>query len=116
MARPPLTTEIASAVESVPEGDFTFVTNNAKDFRRLYAREEVHAGLMILIPNAPPTEQRILFDAALDELGPLMTAYGVANEQFAARDAEFGIAHKAAVDSTDVVRVGALPKIGCMSS
>ena len=61
----------------IREGDFTFVTNNAKDFRRLYAREEVHAGLMILIPNVPPTEQRMLFDAALDELaaGP-----GLVNE------------------------------------
>jgi len=33
---------------------FTFVTNNAKDFRRLYAREDIHAGLLILIPSAPP--------------------------------------------------------------
>jgi predicted nuclease of predicted toxin-antitoxin system len=49
-------------------GAFTFVTNNAKDFRRLYAREDVHAGLVILIPNAPPAEQRELFDAALDDL------------------------------------------------
>ena len=49
-------------------GDFTFVTNNAKDFRRLYAQAEIHAGLVILIPNVPPTEQRMLFDAALDEL------------------------------------------------
>ena len=43
-------------------------TNNAKDFRRLYAREDIHAGLVILIPNVPPAEQRELFDAALDEL------------------------------------------------
>ena len=33
---------------------FTFVTNNAKDFRRLYGREDIHAGLLILIPSAPP--------------------------------------------------------------
>ncbi|WP_292364884.1 DUF5615 family PIN-like protein [Mesorhizobium sp.] len=31
--------------------DFTFVTNNARDFRRLYAREEVHAGLLIVVPQ-----------------------------------------------------------------
>ncbi|WP_434733891.1 DUF5615 family PIN-like protein [Rhizobium sp. YTUHZ044] len=24
-------------------GDFTFVTNNARDFRKLYAKEELHA-------------------------------------------------------------------------
>ena len=29
---------------------------------------EIHAGLVILIPNVPPTGQRELFDAALDEL------------------------------------------------
>lgn len=53
----------------IREGEFTFVTNNAKDFRRLYARERLHAGLVILIPNVPPDEQRELFDAALDDLG-----------------------------------------------
>jgi predicted nuclease of predicted toxin-antitoxin system len=52
----------------IREGDLTFVTNNAKDFRRLYAREDIHAGLVILIPNVPPSEQRELFDAALDDL------------------------------------------------
>ncbi len=49
-------------------GAFTFVTNNAKDFRRLYAREDIHAGLIILIPNAPPEVQRALFDTVLDAL------------------------------------------------
>jgi len=53
----------------IREGEFTLVTNNARDFRRLYAREEIHAGLVILIPNVTPEEQRVLFDAALDELG-----------------------------------------------
>jgi len=53
-------------MEPIREGAFTFVTNNAKDFRRLYAREDIHAGLVILIPNVPPDEQRI--DAALDEV------------------------------------------------
>ena len=53
----------------IREGAFTFVTNNAKDFRRLYAREDIHAGLVILIPNVQPDLQRSLFDAALDDLG-----------------------------------------------
>jgi predicted nuclease of predicted toxin-antitoxin system len=61
----------------IREGDFTFVTNNAKDFRRLYALGEVHAGLVILIPNVPPSEQRELFDAALDDL---VVAPGLVNE------------------------------------
>ncbi|MDO8409388.1 MAG: DUF5615 family PIN-like protein [Phenylobacterium sp.] len=61
----------------IREGEFTFVTNNAKDFRRLYAQEDIHAGLVILIPNVPPIEQRELFDAALDDL---MVAPGLINE------------------------------------
>ena len=61
----------------IQESDFTFVTNNAKDFRRLYAQEEIHAGLVILIPNVPPADQRELFDAALDELAE---APGLINE------------------------------------
>lgn len=52
----------------IQEEAFTFVTNNAKDFRKLYAQEEIHAGLIILIPNVPPDEQRILFAAALEDL------------------------------------------------
>jgi predicted nuclease of predicted toxin-antitoxin system len=61
----------------IREGEFTFVTNNAKDFRKLYAKEDIHAGLVIIIPNAPPAEQRALFDAALDELAG---ATGLVNE------------------------------------
>lgn len=49
--------------------DFTFVTNNARDFRKLYAREEIHAGLLIIVPQVAPDKQRELFDALLDELG-----------------------------------------------
>jgi len=48
--------------------DFTFVTNNAADFRRLYARRTLHAGLGIVVPQLAPAAQRALFDALLDEL------------------------------------------------
>jgi len=58
-----------SLMKPIRLGNFTFVTNNAKDFRRLYARETTHAGLVILVPNVTPSEQRELFDVALDELG-----------------------------------------------
>jgi predicted nuclease of predicted toxin-antitoxin system len=50
------------------EGDFILVTNNASDFRRLYATEPIHAGLVIIIPNVGRAEQRRLFRGALDEL------------------------------------------------
>ncbi|MEO5326381.1 DUF5615 family PIN-like protein [Mesorhizobium sp. CC13] len=49
--------------------DFTFVTNNARDFRKLYAREELHAGLIIIVPQVLPALQRELFAAIVDELG-----------------------------------------------
>jgi predicted nuclease of predicted toxin-antitoxin system len=64
-------------MEPIREGEFTFVTNNARDFRRLYAGEDVHAGLVVLVPNVPPALQRMLFDAALDDLA---TTPGLINE------------------------------------
>ena len=50
------------------DGDFVLVTNNASDFRHLYAAEPLHAGLVILIPVANRVLQQNLFRAALDEL------------------------------------------------
>jgi predicted nuclease of predicted toxin-antitoxin system len=50
------------------EGDFVLVTNNASDFRRLYAMLRLHAGLVIIIPNVNRLEQQRLFRGALDEL------------------------------------------------
>jgi predicted nuclease of predicted toxin-antitoxin system len=49
--------------------EFTFVTNNADDFLRIYDGMELHAGLIILKPNAPREQQRELFSQALAELG-----------------------------------------------
>ena len=71
-----------SLMAPIREGGFTFVTNNARDFRRLYAREEIHAGLVILIPNVPPADQRELFDAALEDL---VAAPGLINEALEVR-------------------------------
>lgn len=48
--------------------DFTFMTNNACDFRTLYAKEELHAGLVIIVPQVLPALQRELFSAVLQEL------------------------------------------------
>ena len=50
-------------------GDFVLVTNNASDFRQLYAGQQLHAGLIILIPVVNRDVQRRLFKAALNELG-----------------------------------------------
>ena len=53
------------------DGDFVLVTNNASDFRRLYAAQSLHAGLVILIPTVGRVQQQQLFRAALDELATL---------------------------------------------
>ena len=50
------------------DGDFVLVTNNASDFRQLYAAQPLHAGLVILIPAVNRVVQQRLFKAALDEL------------------------------------------------
>ena len=53
------------------DGDFILVTNNASDFRQLYAEEALHAGLVVLIPNVGKVVQQKLFRAALDELAAI---------------------------------------------
>jgi len=53
----------------IHEEEFTFVTNNAVDFRRLYGKQDLHAGLVILIPNVTPRLQRELFRSILGHLG-----------------------------------------------
>jgi predicted nuclease of predicted toxin-antitoxin system len=49
-------------------GDFTFVTNNRRDFLRLYRFVDVHAGLLIIIPSVDISRQIVLFNAALDAI------------------------------------------------
>jgi hypothetical protein len=56
-------------VKHIREHGLTFVTNNAIDFRKPYTKESVHAGLVIIVPNVPPEQQRQLLSAALDEIG-----------------------------------------------
>ncbi len=48
--------------------DYTFVTNNARDFRKLYGRQDVHAGLIIIVPQVVPALQRDLFELILQEI------------------------------------------------
>ena len=55
-------------VELALARDMVLVTNNASDFRRLYAAEELHPGLVILVPNVGRETQRRLFRAALSRL------------------------------------------------
>ena len=48
------------------EGDFVLVTNNAGDFRKIYATTPLHAGLVIIVPNVDRVLQTALFRAALE--------------------------------------------------
>jgi hypothetical protein len=49
-------------------GDFTFVTNNGRDFLRLYRGVDVPAGLLVILPSARKPDQLRLFAAALDAI------------------------------------------------
>lgn len=53
----------------IQEADYTFVTNNRTDFTALYAKEKLHAGLVVILPNVTPPCQRELFRAALAHIG-----------------------------------------------
>jgi predicted nuclease of predicted toxin-antitoxin system len=48
--------------------DFILVTNNASDFRKLYATNDVHPGLVILVPNVVQEKQVLLFREAMKRL------------------------------------------------
>jgi predicted nuclease of predicted toxin-antitoxin system len=50
----------------IRDQDFTLVTNNAIDFRRLFQKEQIHPGLVIVVPNVPPAIQRALLETVLD--------------------------------------------------
>jgi predicted nuclease of predicted toxin-antitoxin system len=57
-----------NVVRYASDGDFVLVTNNASDFRRLYGKRPLHAGLVIIIPNVSRIIQQRLFRGALDVL------------------------------------------------
>jgi hypothetical protein len=44
------------------------VTNNASDFRRLYAAQPLHAGLVVIVPSVNRVVQQQLFRGALEAL------------------------------------------------
>jgi predicted nuclease of predicted toxin-antitoxin system len=52
----------------IVKDEFTFVTNNRVDFVRLFGKMELHAGLIVLVPNVVPAVQRALFEAAIQYL------------------------------------------------
>ena len=48
--------------------DLILVTNNRTDFQELYSRQEIHPGLVIVLPSVGREQQLRLFGAALDRL------------------------------------------------
>jgi predicted nuclease of predicted toxin-antitoxin system len=47
-------------------GGFVFVTNNGRDFLKLYAKEDIHHGLVIIVPGGITSELQVkLFDDVL---------------------------------------------------
>ena len=54
--------------DRIVKDEFTFVTNNRVDFMRLFGKMELHAGLIVIVPNVVPSVQRALFEAAIQYL------------------------------------------------
>lgn len=54
--------------DRIVKDEFTFVTNNRVDFLRLFGRMDLHAGLIVIVPNAIPSIQRALFEVAIHYL------------------------------------------------
>ena len=52
---------------------FVFVTNNGKDFLALYANEDVHPGLVIIVPGNVGREAQVdFFGLVLDVIEPMV--------------------------------------------
>jgi predicted nuclease of predicted toxin-antitoxin system len=47
----------------IREQEYTFVTNNRSDFLDLHGKEPLHAGVIVIVPNVVPLQQRELFGA-----------------------------------------------------
>ena len=54
--------------DRIVNDEYTFVTNNRIDFIRLFGKMELHAGLIVIVPNAVPALQRALFEGAIQVL------------------------------------------------
>ncbi|MBC7504715.1 MAG: DUF5615 family PIN-like protein [Sandarakinorhabdus sp.] len=57
-----------SLLPQIVGGDFTFVTNNRRDFLRLFKHVDIHARLLIIVPSVQHLGQIALFVIALDAI------------------------------------------------
>ncbi|KQT55334.1 MULTISPECIES: DUF5615 family PIN-like protein [unclassified Aureimonas] len=53
------------------ENDYIFVTNNRRDFLKEYAAQELHNGLIVIVPNVERDDQKRLFGVVLDHLADM---------------------------------------------
>jgi predicted nuclease of predicted toxin-antitoxin system len=51
--------------DRIVNDEYTFVTNNRVDFIRLFDKIELHAGLIVIVPNVVPVVQCATFKAAI---------------------------------------------------
>jgi predicted nuclease of predicted toxin-antitoxin system len=63
--------------ERIVKDEFTFVTNNRMDFIGFFGKLELHAGLIVIVPNLTPALQRGLFQAAIQYLAGKSLINGV---------------------------------------
>jgi hypothetical protein len=75
--------------------EFVFVTNNARDFRKIMAEAELHAGLIVIVPNVRPIAQSELFERALHEIARIPD-----------------VINKVVEIDSDELRIYELPKLG----
>lgn len=81
-------------IERVIQDEYTFVTNNRIDFLKLFSRARLHAGLIIIVPNLVPEQQRAFFQAALLHIGLRQLVNAVVEVEAAAgtiRCREYGL-------------------------
>lgn len=70
----------------IREQEYTFVTNNRTDFLRLHGKEALHAGVIVIVPNVIPSQQRELFAAALKHIGARDVTNTVVEVRFVGED------------------------------
>jgi predicted nuclease of predicted toxin-antitoxin system len=61
-------TEDWDLISFITQHNFIFVTNNRRDFLKLYERQPIHNGLIIIVPSIDRTGQIRLFELVLDEI------------------------------------------------
>jgi predicted nuclease of predicted toxin-antitoxin system len=53
----------------IRDENFTLINNNAIDFRRLFRKEQIYPGLVVIVPSVVPAIQRALLETVLDYIG-----------------------------------------------